>query len=71
MIGGDKMKSMKVGWVLFPEYCRQNNIKQNGQHSRKLETLAPEFKEDLSQGSTRPTWAVNVNEADKVFKGGM
>lgn len=64
------MKSMKVGWMLFPEYCRLNGIKQNGQHSRKLEKLANAFKEDLTPEAKRSTWAVNVNEADKIFKGG-
>lgn len=61
------MKSMRVGWMLFGPYCKMRGIDQNGHHSRKLEKLDGAFKENLSPDASRATWAVNVNEADKVF----
>ena len=51
----------------FGEYCRVRDIPQNGNHIRMLDKLNDEFKCNLSPSSTKPSWAVYVEEADKVF----
>ena len=63
---GETMQVIKKGWMIFSEYCKLRNILPNGYHLRRLENLPSEFKEDITPNS-RTTWAVNINEADKIF----
>lgn len=67
---GEESKALRVGWMMFGEYCKLRGIKQDGRETRMLNKLGPEYKADTTPNSKRKLWAVNVNEADKVFEKG-
>jgi hypothetical protein len=53
--------------MLFSEFCKQNNISQNGYHLKVLAKLDDDHKVDVTPRGNRATYAVYVPEADKVF----
>jgi len=55
--------------MLFSEYCKLRGINQNGYHLRRLSNLNSDFKEDVSPLGTQTTWAVKIDECDKIFGG--
>lgn len=64
-------RSLKEGWIAFPEFCRKYHIDLRGGNAYKRlnsPLYYDQMKENITPNSTKPNWVVNEDYAKNRFK---